>query len=62
MPIVDPVCRREIDDVEYPEQVDYKGRTYFFCSLGDFQEFLKHPDKYADESPEEEPSSHIKLE
>lgn len=56
MPIVDPVCHREIDDVEYPEQFDYKGKTYFFCSLEHFQEFMKHPDKYADESSGEESS------
>ncbi len=50
MPIIDPVCHREIDDVEYPEQIEYKDTTYWFCSLEDAQEFEKHPDKYADET------------
>lgn len=50
MPIIDPVCHREIDDVEYPEQIEYNGMIYFFCSLEHAQEFSNHPEKFADES------------
>lgn len=50
MPIIDPVCHREIDDVEYPERESYQGYTYFFCSLEDAQKFVEHPEEYADES------------
>jgi len=46
---MDPVCEREIDDVEYPEQAEYNDRIYYFCSLDHYQEFLKHPEKYAKE-------------
>lgn len=53
MPIIDPVCRREIDDVEYPEQEDYKGKTYYFCSIEDAHAFRENPDKYVGEEEEE---------
>ena len=46
MTIVDPVCGREIDDVEYPEQVEYEGETYWFCSIDHAQQFQMHPERY----------------
>lgn len=50
MSIIDPVCHRDIDDVEYPEQEEYEDTIYFFCSIEHAQEFRLHSEKYADPS------------
>lgn len=45
--IVDPVCGKTIDDVEYPDREEFEGRIYFFESLECAQKFRADPGKYA---------------
>lgn len=45
--IVDPVCGKQIDDVEYPEREEYAGEIYFFDSLECAQKFRENPEVYA---------------
>lgn len=42
----DPVCGMELDDFEYPDQEEYKGRIYYFGSLSCAQKFRWDPEKY----------------
>jgi YHS domain-containing protein len=42
---VDPVCGMTVDP-KTSDKADYKGKTYYFCSLVDKQTFVKAPEKY----------------
>lgn len=42
---VDPVCGMTVDP-KTAEKADYKGKTYYFCSLEEKQDFVKTPEKY----------------
>jgi len=44
----DPVCGMQIDESETIGQRDYKGKTYYFCSLLCRDAFDKDPSKYAE--------------
>lgn len=41
----DPVCGMTIDTKDAPKS-DFKGKTYYFCSISDKQEFDKAPASY----------------
>jgi YHS domain-containing protein len=41
----DPVCGMTVDP-KTSEKTDYKGKSYYFCSMEDKKEFDKNPDKY----------------
>jgi YHS domain-containing protein len=41
----DPVCGMIVNTAS-AEKSDYKGKTYYFCSLSDKQEFDKAPANY----------------
>lgn len=41
----DPVCGMMVDTADSPKS-DYKGKTYYFCSLDDKKEFDKAPASY----------------
>jgi YHS domain-containing protein len=41
----DVVCGMTVDTKD-SDKSDYKGKTYYFCSLDDKKEFEKNPDKY----------------
>ena len=45
----DPVCGMTVDPKD-SEKSDYKGKTYYFCSLADKKEFDKSHDKYLKEA------------
>ena len=45
--VTDPVCRMEVDKKHIREFFAYKGRNYYFCSVGCRAEFERHPDDYA---------------
>jgi YHS domain-containing protein len=45
-PQVDLVCGMTIDPKTADGKYVYKGKTYYFCSKDDQQEFAKSPDKY----------------
>jgi putative intracellular protease/amidase/YHS domain-containing protein len=42
-----PVCQMNVDPATAPKSV-YKGKTYYFCSPGDKEQFDATPDKFAD--------------
>ncbi len=44
----DPVCGMTIDPKTAEGKYVYKGKTYYFCSKEDQQEFAKTPDKYVE--------------
>ena len=42
---IDPVCGMTVDP-KTAEKAEYKGKTYYFCSLDEKQDFVKSPEKY----------------
>ena len=42
----DPVCHMDIDPATAAGKSEYKGQTYYFCSLGCKKSFDKEPEKY----------------
>ncbi len=42
----DPVCHMDIDPATAAGTSEYKGQTYYFCSLGCKKAFDKEPEKY----------------
>jgi YHS domain-containing protein len=42
----DPVCGMDIDPKTAAGKSEYKGQTYYFCSLGCKKAFDKEPQKY----------------
>ncbi len=43
---LDPVCGMDVDEKTAAGQSEYKGQTYYFCSLGCKKAFDKEPDKF----------------
>jgi len=46
----DPVCGMDIDPATAAGKSEYKGQTYYFCSLGCKKSFDKEPEKYLAQS------------
>jgi adenylate cyclase len=44
---IDPVCRMAIDPGQAVGSLDFRGVTYYFCSLECAQAFSESPEKYA---------------
>lgn len=44
--VKDPVCGMDIDPATAAGISEYKGQTYYFCSLGCKKSFDKDPQKY----------------
>ena len=42
----DPVCGMDIDPNTAAGKSEYKGQTYYFCSMGCKRSFDKEPEKY----------------
>ena len=42
----DPVCHMDIDPATAAGTSEYKGQTYYFCSLGCKKSFDENPEKY----------------
>lgn len=42
----DPVCGMQVNESNAPAKSDYKGRTYYFCSLDCKQTFDNNPEEY----------------
>jgi len=42
----DPVCGMNVDEKTAKLKVTYKGKTYYFCSVGCKEAFQESPDKY----------------
>lgn len=43
----DPVCGMEVEETTAAGKSEYKGQTYYFCSIGCKRAFDKEPEKYA---------------
>jgi YHS domain-containing protein len=41
-----PVCGMNVNVAKNTPALDYKGKTYYFCSAGEKESFSKQPDKY----------------
>lgn len=52
----DPVCGMDVDPQTAAGKSEYKGQTYYFCSLGCKASFDKEPEKYL--SPHQEHGAH----
>ena len=44
--VKDPVCGMEIDSKSAAGKATYKGKTYYFCSVSEKEQFEKDPAKY----------------
>ena len=44
--VKDPVCGMEIDTKSAAGKSTYKGKTYYFCSVSEKEQFDKEPTKY----------------
>ena len=44
----DPVCGMDVDEKTAADKSEYKGQTYYFCSVGCKKSFDKEPEKYVD--------------
>jgi len=56
--VYDPVCHMDIDPATAAGQSEYKGQTYYFCSLGCKKSFDKEPEKYVSASSSEQEHHH----
>ncbi|GEM_PF-697989 len=43
---LDPICGMEISKAHAAAEVEYEGKTYYFCMEGEKEAFLKTPGKY----------------
>jgi Cu+-exporting ATPase len=44
--VKDPVCQKDIDPSEAAAKVEYRGKTYYFCSTACHKAFKADPAKY----------------
>jgi Cu+-exporting ATPase len=42
----DVVCGMEIDPKDAAAQMEYEGKTYYFCSQSCHDKFMAEPEKY----------------
>lgn len=42
----DPVCGMMVDEAKATATAEYKGKKYYFCSVGCKETFLKNSEKY----------------
>lgn len=50
----DPVCHMDIDPATAAGTSEYKGQTYYFCSLGCKKSFDANPEKYLGQTNEDQ--------
>ncbi len=56
--VKDPVCGMDIDPATAAGKSEYKGQTYYFCSLGCKKSFDKEPEKYVSKAQGEQAHHH----
>jgi YHS domain-containing protein len=54
----DPVCGMDVEPETAAGKSEYKGQTYYFCSLGCKASFDKNPEKYLTSHREHEAHHH----
>jgi Cu+-exporting ATPase len=42
----DPVCGMQIDPRQAAAKMDYRGKTYYFCSEDCHRKFMQNPQQY----------------
>jgi YHS domain-containing protein len=42
----DPVCGMKVDPEQAPYKSEYRGKTYYFCSLSCKEQFEQEPEGY----------------
>ena len=52
--VVDPVCGMTVNTGSAAAKSDYKGKTYYFCSMEDKKEFDKSPANYIKEDQDKD--------
>jgi len=45
--MTDPVCGMDVNEKSAAAKSEYKGQTYYFCSMQCKQQFDKNPQTYA---------------
>ncbi len=50
MKVRDPVCGMLFEETEAAARIEYRGRTYSFCSDGCKAAFEKDPERYVEET------------
>ena len=43
---IDPVCKMEVEETKAAATSEYKGKKYYFCSVGCKRAFDKNPENY----------------
>ena len=56
--IHDPVCGMEIKDISNAEKLDYKDKSYYFCSDLCKIQFEQDPEKYIKKDDADEHTHH----
>lgn len=49
----DPVCGMDVDEKQAAGKSEYKGQTYYFCSVGCKKAFDKEPEKFVGQAKDE---------
>jgi Cu+-exporting ATPase len=49
--MVDPVCGMQVAAEQAAAAWEYRGQTYYFCSLGCFERFRADPVTFLEEGP-----------
>ena len=48
MAAIDPVCGMTVEEADAAATAEYRGKTYYFCSVDCKEEFEENPEDYAD--------------
>ena len=43
---IDPVCKMEVKEAKAAATSEYKGKKYYFCSVGCKKAFDRDPERY----------------
>jgi Cu+-exporting ATPase len=49
-PAIDPVCGMKVDLTKAPRHAEHAGTTYYFCSAGCREKFVRNPESYLDKT------------
>lgn len=58
MKVTDPVCEMDFAPQRAAARVEYRGRTYYFCTQACRRQFEQRPEKYADAAGTAESAAH----
>jgi YHS domain-containing protein len=50
---IDPVCKMEVNPQRPAATYEYKGKVYYFCSMGCKADFERDPESYLPEEQEQ---------